>query len=73
MLRRRGLGRLAALAPRSPVIRYERERPGELIHIDIKKLDRIGRQNLSIYRGASDPARYRATELEWPMEIGGQT
>lgn len=41
VLRRRGLGRLAALDPRPPVTRYERERPGELIHIDIKKLGRI--------------------------------
>ncbi len=41
VLRRRGLGRLAALDPRPPVIRYERERPGELVHIDIKKLGRI--------------------------------
>ena len=41
MLRRRGLGRLRALDPRPPIIRYERERPGELLHIDIKKLGRI--------------------------------
>jgi len=41
VLRRRGLGRLAAIDPRPPVIRYERERPGEMIHIDIKKLGRI--------------------------------
>ena len=41
VLRRQGLGRLAALTPRPPVIRYERDRPGELIHIDIKKLGRI--------------------------------
>jgi transposase InsO family protein len=41
VLRRRGLGRLAALEPKPPVIRYERERPGELIHLDIKKLGRI--------------------------------
>lgn len=41
VLRRRGLGRLAALDPRVPVVRYERERPGELIHIDTKKLGRI--------------------------------
>ena len=40
-LRRLGLGRLAALDPPRQVIRYERERPGELIHIDIKKLGRI--------------------------------
>jgi transposase InsO family protein len=41
VLRRLGLGRLAALDPKPPVIRYQRERPGELIHIDIKKLGRI--------------------------------
>ena len=41
VLRRRRLGRLAALDPRPPVTRYQRERPGELIHIDTKKLGRI--------------------------------
>ena len=41
MLRRRSLGRLSALDPRPPIVRYEREQPGELIHIDIKKLGRI--------------------------------
>jgi transposase InsO family protein len=41
VLRRLGLGRLAALDPKPPVVRYERERPGELIHIDSKKLGRI--------------------------------
>jgi transposase InsO family protein len=43
VLRRHGLGRLAALDPRPPAIRYQRERPGELIHIDTKKLGRIAR------------------------------
>ena len=41
VLRRLGLNRLALLDPRPPVIRYERERPGELIHLDIKKLGKI--------------------------------
>jgi transposase InsO family protein len=41
ILRRRGLGRLSALDPKPTPIRYERERPGELIHIDTKKLGRI--------------------------------
>src|SRR5207253_11332057 len=40
-LRRLGLGKLAALDPKPAVIRYERERPGELIHLDTKKLGRI--------------------------------
>ena len=41
VLRRLGLNKLSALEP-EPVRRYERENPGELIHIDIKKLGRIG-------------------------------
>jgi transposase InsO family protein len=41
VLRRLGLGRLAALEPRPPVIRYQRAGPGELLHIDTKKLARI--------------------------------
>ena len=43
ILRRLGLNRLAALEPAEPVRRYEREHPGELIHIDIKKLGRFER------------------------------
>lgn len=43
ILRRLGLNRLKALEPAEPVRRYERERPGELIHIDIKKLGRFNR------------------------------
>jgi transposase InsO family protein len=41
VLRRFGLAKLSALDPRPPVVRYERDRPGELVHIDIKKLGRI--------------------------------
>ena len=41
VLRRHGLGRLAALDPPREVIRYERERPGELLQLDTKKLGRI--------------------------------
>jgi len=41
VLRRLGLHRLKALDPVAPVIRYQRQRPGELIHIDTKKLGRI--------------------------------
>lgn len=37
-LRRMGLGRLKSLDPKPPVIRYQRDRPGELIHLDIKSL-----------------------------------
>jgi transposase InsO family protein len=41
ILRRGGLGKLAALDPKPVAVRYERQRPGELIHIDTKKLGRI--------------------------------
>jgi transposase len=40
ILTRIGMGRLGRLGLEPPV-RYERERPGELIHIDVKKLGRI--------------------------------
>jgi transposase len=43
ILRRLGLTRIQALEPATPVRRYEREHPGELIHIDIKKLGRFDR------------------------------
>jgi transposase InsO family protein len=42
VLRRCGLGRLPAATPAEPVRRYERARPGELLHLDIKSLGRIG-------------------------------
>jgi transposase InsO family protein len=41
ILQRRGLNRISALEPAEPVRRYEREHPGELIHIDIKKLGKF--------------------------------
>jgi transposase InsO family protein len=41
VLRRLGLNRLSALEPAEPVRRYERDKPGELIHIDIKKLGKF--------------------------------
>jgi transposase InsO family protein len=42
ILTRSGLGRLGRLGLEQPV-RYERSRPGELVHIDVKKLGRIER------------------------------
>jgi transposase InsO family protein len=42
ILQRIGMGRLGRLGL-EPAERYERERPGELIHIDVKKLGRIAR------------------------------
>lgn len=42
VLRRQGLSRLSFTdRPTAIPIRYERERPGELVHIDVKKLGRV--------------------------------
>lgn len=40
-LRQLGLNRLSALTPPAPVQRYEWPRPGQLLHVDTKKLGRI--------------------------------
>ena len=41
ILRRHGRSRLKPRLPRGEIVRYERERPGELLHVDCKKLGRI--------------------------------
>jgi hypothetical protein len=43
ILRRLGLGQLSALEPKVLIVRYERAAPGEMIHLDIKKLGRFRR------------------------------
>ena len=51
------LNRSSALAPKAPVRRYERARPGDLIHLDIKKLARVdkpGHRVTSTRRGQND-------------------
>src|ERR1700761_8476269 len=58
ILRRLGLNKFSAIEPAEPVRRYEREHPGELIHLDIKKLGRIGSVGHRItgrYPGAVNP------------------
>lgn len=58
ILRRSGLGRLALTEqPTGPVTRYERRHPGELIHIDIKKLGRIERIGHRIHGDRTSRAR----------------
>ena len=41
ILTRIGLGTLSRLEPPEPGNRYQRRRPGDLLHIDVKKLARI--------------------------------
>ena len=63
VLRRQGLNKLSALEPAEPVRRYEREHPGDLIHLDIKKLGRIGSvgppHHRTIYRRRQPSPRHR--------------
>lgn len=56
VLKQLGISRLRDLEPAEPVRRYERQHPGELIHIDIKKLgrfDRVGHRITGDRRGQS--------------------
>jgi transposase InsO family protein len=41
ILKRHGISRKKDLAPKETIIRYEKKAPGDMIHIDIKKLGRI--------------------------------
>ncbi len=43
VLRREGLSQRHKLVPTAPVVRYEHDGPGELLHLDIKKLGRFWR------------------------------
>ncbi len=43
MLKRAGLSRLKDLEPVEPARRYEHANPGDMIHLDIKKLGRFAR------------------------------
>jgi len=49
VLRRAGLARLLSLAPPEPVVRYEHQRPGDLLHLDVKKLGRFRRPGHRIH------------------------
>ena len=48
-----GLGKLSRLEPPEPPNRYERKRPGELIHVDVKKLGRIDGSRASGHRATA--------------------
>src|SRR6202795_4207196 len=62
VLRRLGLNKLSALDPAEPVRRYEREHPGELIHIDIKKLGRFDRVG---HRFTGSPQQGKSRRAGW--------
>jgi transposase InsO family protein len=62
VLRRLGLGKLSSLEPKVPVIRYERAAPGEMIHLDIKKL---GRFDIEGHRVTGDRRKGRSRKAGW--------
>ena len=59
-LRRIGLGKRSRLEPPSPPNRYERCRPGELIHVDVKKLGRFRAAGKRVVS-----TRYRSQGAGW--------
>ena len=62
VLRRLGLGTLKALEPKVPIQRYERAVPGEMIHLDIKKL---GRFEVEGHRVTGDRQAGRSRKAGW--------
>jgi transposase InsO family protein len=73
VLKRIGMGKLGRLGL-EPAIRYERQRPGELLHIDVKKLGRIhgaagkritGPRNNNSRRKKTDAAGIRRGSTGW--------
>ncbi len=65
VLKRLGLNKLSALEPAEPVRRYERQHPGELIHIDIKKLGKFSRTGHRITGDRKGQSRTRGIGWEF--------
>ncbi|VDL05021.1 transposase [Bordetella pertussis] len=67
VLARAGLSHLADLEPAEPVVRYEHQAPGDLLHIDIKKLGRIQRPGHRVTGNRRDTVGGPAgTSSSWP-------
>lgn len=65
ILVRHGLNRWRDLEPQEPVIRYERDRPGEILHIDIKKLGKFNRMGHRVTGDRKMPAYMRGMGWEY--------
>jgi len=65
VLRRAGLSRLKDLEPAEPIRRYEWEHPGQMIHIDIKKLGRFERVGHRITGDRTGQANSRGVGWEF--------
>jgi len=65
VLRRAGLSRLRDLEPAEPVRRYERKRPGEMIHLDIKRLGKFTRTGHRITGNRAGQSNTRGVGWEY--------
>jgi len=65
VLRRLGISRMKALEPAQPERRYERQHPGELIHIDIKKLGRFHQVGHRITGDRTQRSDGRRSHVGW--------
>jgi transposase InsO family protein len=68
-LKRIGLGKRSSLEPPEPPNRYERRRPGELVHVDIKQLGRIsvrgaGHRMVGHRQSQVTPRRHNGRRME---------
>jgi transposase InsO family protein len=62
VLRRHGRSRLRVPTPREEIVRYERSQPGELVHVDVKRLGRIVRPG---HRVTGDRSRRAGGKAGW--------
>ena len=61
-----GLGRLSRLEPAEAANRYEKQRPGELVHVDVKKLGKIARPGHRVTGRVSGGGHHRrAYDVGW--------
>lgn len=63
VLARAGLSRLSVLEPVEPVVRFEHEAPGDLLHIDTKKLGRIVRPGYRVTGNRRDSVEGAGWEM----------
>lgn len=65
VLKRVGLSRMKDIAPAEPVVRYEYDEPGGLIHLDIKRLGRFNRVGHRITGDRTGQANSRGVGWEY--------
>jgi transposase InsO family protein len=65
ILRAARLSRARDLDPPEPVIRYERESPGELVHLDIKKLGRFQKPGHRVTGDRTGQSNHRGVGWEY--------